>query len=98
VKRRLILRPAAARELHKAADWYDAREPGLGARLSHEVEKSLARILENPLQFPAWRGVWRRALIDVFPYSLHFRMEGDDVVLVAVFHAKRNPRALSRRR
>ena len=54
--------------------------------------------MENPAQFPFWRGMFRRALLKDFPYGLHYRTHGEDVVLVAVFHTSRDPLQLLHRR
>lgn len=46
----LIIRPAAEAEVQEASDWYEEREPGLGARFLDElppteaVAAALARV------------------------------------------------------
>jgi plasmid stabilization system protein ParE len=40
----------------------------------------------------------RRALVLHFPYCLYYRVKRDRVVVVAVFHAARNPTVWRRRR
>lgn len=98
MKRRLIVRPVALRELEEGITWYEDSVPGLGARFLDEVRHTMERMIENPEQFPFWRGMFRRALVKDFPYGLHYRTHGEDVVLVAVFHTSRDPRQLLHRR
>ena len=98
MSRRLIIRAVAQRELDDAVAWYHAREVGLDKRFLQEVQKTMCRILENPGQFPRWGKLKRRAVIEVFPFTLHFREEGNDIVLLAVFNASRDPSQLLQRR
>ena len=97
MSRRLIIRAVAQRELDDAVAWYHALEAGLDKRFLGEVQKTTRRILENPSQFPRWGKLKRRAVIEVFPFTLHFREEGDDIILLAVFNASRDPRQLLHR-
>ena len=92
------MRAVAQRELEDGVAWYHSRETGLGKRLLGEVQKTIKRILKNPAQFPYWGKMKRRAVVQVFPYTLHFREDGDDVILLAVFNSSRDPRQLQRRR
>ena len=46
---------------------------------------------ENPRQFPIIFKNVRRALLRRFPYSLFFVVEGDDLTVLACFHASRDP-------
>ncbi|MBL8543458.1 MAG: type II toxin-antitoxin system RelE/ParE family toxin [Hyphomonadaceae bacterium] len=85
--------PAAQSEVVEAFDWYEAHAAGLGAAFLNEVERQVARLAENPLQFPALLQDVRRARLRRFPYSLFFRMlENGQVFVIACFHASRDPR------
>ena len=86
------LRPAAAADVEDAALWYDGRQSGLGAQFLAEVSSSLIRISDNPRQFAILHRETRRCLLRRFPYGLYFRMSGEDIVVVACFHASRDPR------
>jgi plasmid stabilization system protein ParE len=84
--------PAAEADIGDAVDWYEARSPGLGARLLSEIGALEARLAANPLQFPPlYRGT-RRASLRRFPYILVFRVTDEDVGVLAVFHTSRDPR------
>lgn len=83
---------AADLETAEAIAPYEAQEVGLGTRLRSEIEKSIARILHSPLSFPVIQHSYiRRVLLDRFPYSIIFMVEDNYVVIVAVFHSKRDP-------
>ena len=98
MSRRLIIRAVAQRELDDGVAWYHSREAGLDKRFLGEVKKTIKRILKNPTQFPRWGKMKRRAVVQVFPYTLHFREDGDDIIVLAVFNSSRDPRQLQRRR
>jgi hypothetical protein len=54
--------------------------------------KVVARITANPFQFPKAKGEVRKARLGAtFPYTVYFVVRGDVVLVVAVFHEKRNP-------
>lgn len=84
-------------ELDEAIDWYEKQRPGLGLDLKAEVDQFLARIAESSTRFPRVRGDVRRAVMRRFPYSIHFLEEPEAIIIVAVFHGKRDPRRLEGR-
>ena len=88
---RLILRPDARRELDDAALWYESERRGLGEEFLIEVERALDLVLEHPERFPDVHRGLRRIRVKRFPYSVIYRVAGNDVIVHAVFHARRNP-------
>jgi len=93
----VVFTPAARAELIDAQHWYESEAPGLGRRFRAEIDSAIERISANPLQFPAvYRNV-RRALLRHFPYMLFFVIEGDLLLLIACFHASRDPRQWQQR-
>ncbi len=48
MKRKIIIRPEAAREVQDAFDWYEERDEGLGAEFLRAVEACLSAIRRNP--------------------------------------------------
>ncbi len=86
----------ATEELADAAAWYEARQPGLATKLLEEFERILVQISSRPQSFPRLRdtapdlGI-RRAVLPRFPYALVFLELADEIRVVAVAHAKRQP-------
>ena len=91
VNRRLILRPEAEAEIADAFDWYEERVPGLGGEFLLCVDAVFNSILRNPLHFPRVHRTARRAITRRFPYEIFFVEDDECVVVLSVFHAKRNP-------
>lgn len=89
---RVVLRKEARAEFDDAFDWYEGQAPGLGADFLAEVQGVLSRIGTEPEFYPAvMRGV-RRAVVRRFPYSVVYRVEPRQVVVLAIFHGKRDPK------
>jgi toxin ParE1/3/4 len=89
----IVIRPEAEAELADAFAWYEGQRPGLGHELLLSFEAVLDAIRENPESYPVIHKSIRRALIRRFPYGVFYLMETVTVVVVAVFHASRDPQA-----
>ena len=84
--------PEAAADLRHARSWYDDIRPELGERFAVAVDKTLEAIAEHPLQFPVVHRGRRRAGVRRFPYGIFFEIQPERIVVIACFHAKRNPK------
>lgn len=91
MSRSLVFRRQARQEFDAAGDWYERERPGLGQTFLAEVERVLQRVVSNPEAFPEVLEGVRKAVIKRFPYCLYFRVRGEAIVVLAVFHAARNP-------
>jgi plasmid stabilization system protein ParE len=94
---RIVVRKAAARDAADAYDWYDEQRVGLGHEFLNEIEATLNRIGSGPLLFPVVLDDVRRALVQRFPYSVYFRVRGQEVRVLAVVRQSRDPRSWKRR-
>jgi len=81
----------AREELIEAQDWYEGEAPGLGRRFREAIDALTERMSANPLQFPMVFKNARRALLRRFPYSLFFVIDDDTLLVIACFHASRDP-------
>ena len=90
--RRLVVRPEAEAEMAGAFDWYEDRVPGLGADFLRCVDSVFSAVHRNPEQFPLVHRIVRRALTRRFPYEVFFVADDERVVILSVFHAKRDPK------
>lgn len=88
----LIIRSVAEAELAEAFDWYEERVPGLGSDFLLSVDAALNVITRNPQQYPIVHKTIRRALTRRFPYEILFVIEHERIIVLAVFHAKRDPK------
>ncbi len=88
---RLVVTDAAAADIAEAADWYEARQAGLGETFVAAVDVALEQILEHPLRFRVAHAPWRRALLPRFPYCTFYRADQEQVLVLAVLHGSRDP-------
>lgn len=91
MSRALRLHPAAQRELDEAAAYYDAESPGLGSAFLSEFEHALQQIRALPEAAPVGLGSVRVRVLVAFPYSLHYALLGDAVLVLALAHHSRRP-------
>ena len=94
---RVIIRRGAASDIRDAHNWYEQQQPGLGRDFLDAVEACIARIADGPQQYTVVLADVRRALLQRFPYSVNYRVSGQDVRIIAVLHQSRDPRELRRR-
>jgi len=87
----LRVRPAAAADIEDAYRWYEARRPGLGDDFLESVSTTLETIVRQPKRFPVVHRDLRRALLRRFPYGIFYRVQDEALMVVACFHAKRDP-------
>ncbi len=88
---KIIINPFAELELEEAKKWYNLQQKNLGNEFVKEIDKTIIRIEQNPLQFPKEREQIRRAVVRRFPYSLFFYVDDFIINIFAVFHSSRNP-------
>ena len=89
---RVAFLQAARRDFEDAALWYEERRSGLGAEFRAEVDAAVALAAEQPLRFPRKHKDIRCGRVRRFPYSVFFLQEESRIVVLAVFHVRRDPR------
>lgn len=88
---RLSYHPEAEAELAEAARFYERKVPGLGARFRAEFDSAIASILEAPDRWRSADQDIRRFLMRRFPYSILYRLEGEEVRILVLKHHRRHP-------
>jgi plasmid stabilization system protein ParE len=93
VNLRVVVRPEAALDLDEAYTWYEGKLSGLGDDFLNSVDATIAAIQRNPEAYPVVHRNVRRALLRRFPYGVFYVQDSEQVLVVAVFHARRDPRS-----
>jgi plasmid stabilization system protein ParE len=88
---RPFFRAAARLEYDEAAGWYEQQRSGLGIEFVAEIEHALQQACEAPYRFPRMLADVRCVRVRRFPYSIFFRPRADRIVVLCVFHARRDP-------
>lgn len=90
------LLPSAEEEAADAAEWYEARRPGLGARFLDSLAAAMAQLARLPdsgavfFTLKDGRPV-RRILLSGFPYALCYERSESSIIVLAVAHTRRRP-------
>ena len=82
---------AARWEFDEAFDWYDRQRPGRGERFAEAVQAIIDRIAEDPERHAVVHQGARKVIVPGYPYSVFYQVDADRLVVLSVFHAKRDP-------
>jgi plasmid stabilization system protein ParE len=85
-----FLHPAEL-EMLDAARYYELQAPGLGEDFLNKIEQAVKDISEDPEKWPIIHIQIRRRLIHRFPYALLYRIDPDEVLIIATMHLHRHP-------
>lgn len=95
MKWRLVIRPRAETDLHKAQDGYERQRAGLGTELLADIDATIQSLIRDPRHHPVYYRGFRRVLARRFPYKLFYRLEGNRIIVFRILHVRRDhPRLL----
>ena len=89
--------PEADIELHEAVEQYAQQKLGLDTEFMPCVDETISRIKRNPEMFPIALRNARKAMVKRFPYTIYYEIGDEEIMILAVFHAKRDPKHWKRR-
>jgi plasmid stabilization system protein ParE len=81
----------AEAEYEAALAWYLARSVRAAAGFEEAFERALESIAANPYLHPLCDDRHRFCVLRRYPYSVIYRVDGDQVRVVAVAHSRRLP-------
>ena len=90
-------RPELEDDVVDAIAWYDDKRPGLGEMLLVEYLAAIGRIRDNPLLFAVAANGLRPCRLKRFSYIVHFDVDGNDVLIVALMAGGRDDSAFIHR-
>jgi len=88
---RVLFRPEARAEALDAKEWYETHVPGLGYEFARALDAAVQSASRMPLAFPSIDAECRRVLMRRFPFSVIYRAGSTSLLVVAVFHHRREP-------
>jgi plasmid stabilization system protein ParE len=86
---KVVVRSEARQELLAAQIWFETKSPGLGFEFARSTAAAVESALRNPFAYAEIEIGCRRILLRRFPYTLIYRIRNDELLLVAVFHQRR---------
>ncbi len=81
----------ASNEFLDSVEWYEARSEGLGLRFTDEIDSTIERIKLNPELYPSIVDDIKRIQVNRFPFSIFYKLEEDTLVILRIFHNKKEP-------
>jgi plasmid stabilization system protein ParE len=97
VARRLRFHEKAAEEIAEAARWYGERGAAYAVAFRLDLNQAVALIARYPDRWPIHASRARRFVLRRFPFSLVYRVDSDQVTVVALAHHRRRPAYWRRR-
>ncbi len=88
---KLIIRPEARTDLLDAFQWYQEQRSGLGFDFKLCVDEVFSKLLKHPSIYKKVYNNIRRAVIQRFPFGIFYIIENDNIIILAVLHARRDP-------
>jgi plasmid stabilization system protein ParE len=82
----------ARQELRDATAYYDAVNLRLGVDFREEVERVISLIRQFPKAWPELSTSTRRCRTKRFPFGIIYRINKDEIEIVAVMHLSREPK------
>lgn len=87
----VVFRPAARAEFDGATLWYEDRQLGLGIQFVAEIDRAVDLASKFPDRYPIKHSEIRCIRAHRFPYFIFYIVEAERIVVLAVFHARRDP-------
>jgi len=87
----VIFKPEAKKDIVDAVQWYEQQRVGLGIRFRSMLEKVFSQMEVLPELYRVIYKDVRRASTPGFPFSIYYRIDEGEVVVLAVVHASRDP-------
>lgn len=81
----------AEAEYEAAMAWYLARSDQAAAGFEEAIERALESLAANPHLHPLYDDRHRFCVLRRYPYSIIYRVDSDQVRIVAVAHSRRLP-------
>lgn len=89
----LVFRPEVREELNEAYTWYESQQSELGDEFLDCIDERLNQICLMPESYPVVYRDVRRAVVRRFPYAVYYRIVSSRVIVTAIFHGYRDPKA-----
>ena len=83
--------PEAKSDISKATQFYNEQKKNLGNQLFIHLAETIDLIKQNPFLFQKRYRDIRQITTAKFNFAIHYFIEGDQIIIIAVLHNSRNP-------
>lgn len=95
---KLTILPLAKMDLKEISSWYETIQKNLGKRFLKSINDEIKILRVNPLLYQIRYDKTRVALIQTFPYLIHFEIDKKRIVIKAIIHTSRNSKIWTNRK
>jgi toxin ParE1/3/4 len=74
-----------------AQRWYEKQRRGLGAHFQHEVDRAIIQACATPRRFAEVTAGIHYVRVSRFPFVIYYKVRGNKLTILAVFHVRRHP-------
>ncbi len=78
-------------EIRKAFLWYEDKQEDLGSTFENHFDEAVDSIQSNPFNTQIRYETTRVFFLNKFPYGIHFQVNDNVILIVAVFHTSEDP-------
>lgn len=78
-------------EMINSAIFYETQARGLGNDFLDKIDNAVDDVSKNPDRWPIINKNIRRRLVQRFPYCILYRIDSEEIVILAVMHLRRRP-------
>jgi len=89
---KLSIRAEAEADIAEAYRYYESCREDLGADFMLCIDEAISRIQRSPKQFKVVLNNVRRGLVKKFLYGIYYTLNENEIIVIAVIHARRNPK------
>lgn len=89
---------AAEKEIREAFLCYEEQREKLGSKFEEHVTKAIDDIRKNPFKYQVRYKSIRVQFLKKFPFGVHYVVNEEKILLVAVFHTSLDPENWKQRR
>jgi len=91
------LHPKAEEDLENALNYYYEIDNKLEAKFLKYLDATFDKILKFKNLYPYENEVVQKIVVEKFPYIVLYEQYGEIIMILALFHTKRNPQTLTDR-
>ena len=95
----IIISVEAQTDTNDAYCYYESQQTGLGERFLNEISHFYKKLEKHPeyYSFTSETKTIRSIALKIFPYKIIYEIDGDEVIVFAVYHFRNNPDQLYKR-
>lgn len=92
MKYSIRLLPEVFQDINEAKDWYESQQTGLGSQFIESFYAAIEVLPSAPFLYQIQFDNVRQVSVKRFAYTVYYRVEQNNVLIVATFHQAKDPK------